>query len=71
MEALNLNKNLSMLEGDPNEYIMGMPRHQYFKPNKLQAMIIVASDYSALRENECKDKYFDLPETKNDCQVIL
>ena len=62
-----MNKKISLLDGDPNEIIMGMPRHTYFKPDKMQAMIIVASDYSALRENEGKEKFFDLPETKNDC----
>ena len=50
---------------------MGMPRHKYFAADKQLAMVIISSDYSELREHEGKDKYFDLPETKNDCHMIL
>ena len=64
---LSLNKNMSLMDGNPNEFIMGIPRGKYFAADKQLAMIIVSSDYSELREHEGKDKYFDLPETMNDC----
>ena len=66
-----MNKNLSIMDGDPNEFILGIPRHKYFTAQKLKAMIIGASDYSALREEEGKENYLDLPETPTDCEVIL
>ena len=60
---LSMSKGLSILDGDPNEFILGMPRHKYFSANKLKPMIIGSSDYSALRELEGKEAYADLPET--------
>ena len=59
-----------LMEGDPNEFILGMPRHKYFFHTKKRALIVTVSDYEALRENEGKDKYLDLPETIEDCKRI-
>ena len=66
-----MEKKLSALDGDPNELICGIPRHKYFGVATRKALIIVSSDYANLRECEDKDKYYDLPETKEDCKVIL
>ena len=58
---LNLEEFLK--EGDPNEFVCGMPRHKYFQITKKKALVIGVSDYSGLRENEGKENYLDLPET--------
>ena len=71
MVELSMEKKLSALEGDPNEFICGIPRSKYFGVMQRKALIIISSDYSSLRECEGKEKYFDLPETKNDCNTIL
>ena len=62
---------LDILNGDPNELILGMPRKRYFSYTKKKAIIVVVSDYSALREIEGKEKYNDLPETLNDLNEIV
>ena len=72
MVELVAQKKLSALEkGDPNELVCGIPRCKYFGITQRKAIIVIASDYSGLRENEGKERYFDLPDTKTDCQVIL
>ena len=60
-----------IMEGDPNEFIFGMPRHKYFKVSRKRALVTIVSDYSALREIEGKENYEDLPETIEDLKNIL
>ena len=65
MVELAVDKKLSALEGeDPNEMVCGIPRSKFFGVTQRKALIIIASDYSGLRENQGKEKYYDLPETK-------
>ena len=61
---LKKQKLSALEEGDPNELICGIPRSKYFGVTQRKALIIIASDYSGLRENEGKERYFDLPDTK-------
>ena len=59
-----------ILEGDPNEFVFGHPRRSYFNYTKMRALVIVVSDYSALREEEGKERYLDLPSTIEDAAKI-
>ena len=60
-----------LTDGDPNEFVCGMPRHRYFSHTRKKALIVVVSDYEALRENEGKENYKDLPETQIDMKVMV
>ena len=52
MVELAVDKKLSALEGeDPNELVCGIPRSKFFGVTQMKALIIIASDYSGLREN--------------------
>ena len=61
---------MDILEGDPNEFVLGHPRRAYFNYTKMKALVIVVSDYSTLREEEGKERYLDLPSTITDAAKI-
>ena len=60
-----------IMEGDQNEFVLGMPRSRYFKVTRRRALIAVVSEYSALREIEGKENYEDLPEVMEDLKNVL
>ena len=60
-----------LTDGDPNEFICGMPKSKYFGHTRKKALVIGCSDYAALREIEGKEKYGDLVETINDVKNVV
>ena len=60
-----------LMSGEPSDIICGMPKSTYFHHTTKKAIVIGVSDYSELRENEGKESYADLPQTKEDIKNII
>ena len=60
-----------LISKESGEFICGLPKYKYFAQTRKKALIINVSDYEALRENEGKENFADLPETVEDAKAIV